>query len=331
LIGLAACGDGVDVSTNANNVCSEVAQVACHNAYQCCSEGEIEDFLNVSDPRTEPQCLEDLTRICERNIARLDAAIEAKRVKFESDTMNKCLEALVAPSDSCATVDTMLPWTEECMDSAWVGLVADGGQCFSNIECASKNSVCAPNQTCMPLPVAGQPCPQLKCAPGNFCQISTGTPTCQVQLGAGQMCSSSAQCLKPLFCDFQAAMPTCTDRLEGGAKCTSDQNCKSNECIPGTCAGTTLSCFSDTGCSKRCADDGSSCSTDAICSNNSGQCSVSGNFCSPSTVCAGVGETCNYPIKCLPGVCEGTPACTTAQVVADYCEGALGVIGGITN
>jgi hypothetical protein len=40
---------------------------------------------------------------------------------------------------------------------------------------------------------------------------------------------------------------------------------------------------------------------------------------------------CNFPVKCLPGVCEGMPVCTTAQVVADYCTGALGVIDDITD
>jgi hypothetical protein len=326
LIGLVACGGGVSVSTNASNVCSEVAEVACHNLYQCCSEGEIEDFLNVSEPRTEPQCKEDVRRLCERNIVKLDTAIEAKRVKFESETMNKCLEALVAPSDTCAIVGTMLPWTEECMDSAWVGLVADGGQCFATNECASKNSICATNQTCTPRPVAGEPCGQFGCAPGNFCQ----TGICRAQLGTGQACTSSLQCIQPLFCDFAATgTPVCTDRLDGGAACSSNQNCKSGQCIPGTCAGSTISCFTAASCNQRCADDGGFCGTDFDC--GSGRCSISTTtFCSSTASCP-LGETCNFPVKCLIGAsCVGTPACTTAQQVADYCEDALGVIGSIT-
>jgi len=328
LVGLVACGDGVSVSTSASNVCSEVAKVACHNMYRCCSEGEIENFLNTDDARTEPQCQVDVERICERSIAKLDAGIEAKRVKFDSDTMNKCLEALVAPDDACAIVDTMLPWTEECMDSAWVGLVADGGQCFASFECASKTSACAPNQTCTPLGTEGQPCGQLGCATGFFCQAGTTTPTCRAQLGAGQACASTTQCLKPLFCDFQSATPTCTDRLNGGEKCSSDQNCKSSQCIPGICQGTTLDCFDNTDCSRHCADDGSFCTMDSNC--GLGTCSISGFSCSSAAGCTQAGETCNFPVKCLPGVCEGEPVCTTAQLVADYCTGALNVIDDIT-
>lgn len=328
LVGLFACGGGVSVSTNASNVCSEIAKVACHNMYQCCSEGEIEDFLNVSDPRTEPQCKEDVTRLCERNIARLDEAIEAKRVKFESETMNRCLDALVAPSDSCATVDTVLPWADECMDSAWVGQVADGGQCFASIECASKTSACAPNQTCTPLPVAGQPCGQLGCAPGNFCQAGT----CAAQLGAGQACTSSLQCTQPLFCDFASATPTCTERRAGGETCTSNQNCKSGQCIPGTCANSTQTCFSDATCGRRCTNNGLACATDSGCG-VPGACSVTTT--TPCTLgnnpCTALGETCVFPTVCVQSTCVGTPVCTTAQVVADYCEDALGVIGGITN
>src|SRR5262249_55069248 len=90
-------GSGVSIDANQDNVCGEIAEVACHNMYQCCSEGEIETFLRVSDPRTEDQCRDDLTRLCKRSIANLDDGISAGRVKFDGNIMNHCLEALVAP------------------------------------------------------------------------------------------------------------------------------------------------------------------------------------------------------------------------------------------
>jgi len=316
-----ACGDdGVDISSSAGNVCSEIAEVACHNLYQCCSEGEIEDFLGVSDPRTEQQCREDVRRLCDRSIARVDAAIEAKRARFDSETMNNCLQALVAPSGTCATVESVLPWAESCMDSAWVGLVADGSQCFGTFECSSTNSVCAPNQMCTARPTAGQPCGAVACADGHFCQAGT----CRLQLDEGQPCSSEIQCLDELFCDFAAAPSSCTAVRDGGQPCTGNTSCKSNQCIPGTCSNSVQSCFTNSNCSGRCADDNSICAQDNQCS--TGQCSLTATLCTSPLDCAGVGNTCVFPVRCVPGTCMGSPVCTQAQLVIDYCEDALGDI-----
>lgn len=322
LICLVACGDGVDVNANASNVCSEIAKVACHNLYQCCSEGEIEDFLNVDEPRTEPQCQEDVRRLCERSIARLDEGISAKRVQFDSSTMNNCLEALVAPSNACATVETTLPWAEECMNSAWVGLVADGGQCFGTFECAGKDSFCATNQTCTARPTNGQPCGATGCASGHFCQLGTCVP----QLGTGLPCTSEAQCQDPLFCDFASLSgPKCTEVLDGGSPCTSNNACKSRQCIPGTCAGSTQSCFTDATCGRRCTNNGGACIQDSNCT-TIGTCSVTTTTSCTLTTnpCTALGETCVFPPLCQPVDCVGDPVCTQAQIVVDYCEDSIG-------
>jgi hypothetical protein len=318
--GLVACGgDGLDISANASNVCSEIAKVACHNLYQCCSEGEIEDFLGVDEPRTEPQCQEDVRRLCDRAIARLDEAIEAKRVRFDSAIMNGCLEALVAPSGTCASVESVLPWAEECMNTAWVGLVTDGGQCFGTFECASVDSFCAPNQTCTARPTTGQPCTGT-CATGNFCQAGT----CQPQGGDGAPCTSTVQCLNPRFCDF--ASGTCTDVRDGGEACTSNAACKSGQCIPGTCAGSTQSCFTDATCGRRCSNNGLACVQDGNC--GPGTCNVTTTTACTLTnnPCTALGEVCVFPPLCQPGDCVGDPVCSTAQIVVDYCEDALGDI-----
>ena len=154
---MVGCGDdGVSVSANAGNVCDEIAKVACHNLYQCCTEGEIEDFLEVNEPRTEDQCREDVQRLCTRATNTLAFSIEEKRVRFDSDVMNNCLEALVAPEGTCATVASKLPWTEACMNSAWIGTVAPEGECLFAHDCAGgEDAFCAPNQKCQMRPTAG--------------------------------------------------------------------------------------------------------------------------------------------------------------------------------
>ncbi len=257
ICGLAACGgSGISIDTNADNVCSEIAEVACHNLYQCCAEGEIENFLGVQDPRTEVQCRDDVRRICDRQLAQRDASITAGRSAFDSDIMNGCLDALIAPDGLCADISDALPWTEACMNDAWVGQVADGGECFQPFECASSDSFCAATQRCTALPKLGEPCTG-QCANGLFC-----SGVCEQQLGAGAMCTSSIQCQDELFCDTAATVPTCTALGEGGDSCKSNQACKSFQCIPGTCMGTNQNCFTDANCSGQCSDGSGFCSQD---------------------------------------------------------------------
>src|ERR1041384_3751069 len=124
LVWMGACGgdDGhsrPSVSTSEDTVCDEVADVACFNMFQCCSEGEIERFLAVSDPRTESECRDDVRAICERQKATIDSSVKNNRVTFDAKVMNACLEAIVVPEEGCATIAAMLPWAEACLKSAW--------------------------------------------------------------------------------------------------------------------------------------------------------------------------------------------------------------------
>jgi hypothetical protein len=319
---LAACGDeGVSVDADQNNVCGEIAEVACHNLYSCCSEGEIEDFLGVSEPRTEEQCREDLTRLCDRNTGSLQDSIEDGRVRFEDTRMNDCLSALVAPDGVCVDVVAELPWAMACMDSAWVGTVQIDGTCIFAHDCAgAPDNFCAPNQKCAAKPTAGFPC-GTGCASDFYCM----TGICQPRLAVGGPCTTTSQCQDDLFCDTTAMpMPLCTARQPGGEACTSNLACESGQCIPGTCMGTGTTCYTDMGCSSRCADDGSTCTTSAQCA--SGTCSVGGNLCSADTSCvAGGGDVCVFPVLCLPGDCIGDPVCTARTITVDYCDSA-GVI-----
>lgn len=234
-------GGGVDISTDQNNVCDQVAEVACHNAYQCCSEGEIERLLNVTDPRSENECRSDISRRCIRSIAALDYGIDQKHVRFDSKIMNDCLNSLVAPGDTCATLASALPWTEACMNSAWIGLVEDSGACLSSAECASKDSFCGANQTCIARPTEGQACNfstgVTGCASGFFC---LGGTTCRAQAAAGGACTSLSGCLDGLFCDTTTLPGACAPLRAPGETCTNSAACTSAQCNLGTCASSTL-------------------------------------------------------------------------------------------
>jgi hypothetical protein len=316
---LTGCGDdGVTIDTSASNICSEMADVACHNLYSCCTEGEIEDFLNVTERQSEEQCREDVKITCERNIAPLRHSLELKRVKFDSNLANNCLAALLAPGGTCAEVLPELPWAEVCMVSSWTGLVPAEGECEQTYECANApDAFCAPSRKCQAKAGHGQPCGQ-GCAHEFYCSSNI----CQPRLPAGSTCQSTSQCQEKLFCDTSMVMPVCTAPQPAGAACTSDTACQSGDCIPGSCAGPNPSiCYEDNDCNGRCGDDGSFCTTAANC--GTGTCMMSGFSCSSPTSC-GVSDTCVFPVQCVPGDCLGDPVCSIPRVVVDYCEATLG-------
>ena len=310
-------GDGgrPSVSTSQDTVCDEVADVACYNMYQCCSEAEIERFLQVSDPRTEEECRDDVRVLCERQLAAVDFSIKNKRVRFEAAVMNTCLEAILAPADTCVTIDSMAPWTAACMNSAFVGTVDTGSQCDFAFEC-TKDNFCNASRLCAALPGDGMSCLAQTCASGLFCNAGT----CRPLVASGGTCTSTAQCQKDLFCDTTGTR-TCTPLHAVGERCTGNATCTSNTCLPGICADNQNTCFSSANCSGRCEDDQSLCSTDSTCA--LGTCTgATPTTCFSSADCVAP-NTCTLPVKCVHAECVGEVVCADPHVSVDYCLGAL--------
>ncbi|MGE5180834.1 MAG: hypothetical protein ACM31C_02170 [Acidobacteriota bacterium] len=334
LISLVACGsDSTRPSINAtkDNVCDQIAQVACYDMYQCCSEGEIERDLNVTDPRTQDQCRDDVRRLCVRRLADAEASLAAGRVTFDATTMDTCLKSIVAPDSECATVTDKLPWTDACMMSAWVGTVPVGGQCFFAFDCAGDGTAyCAPNQTCTALPTPGQPCSfNQPCALGAYCDFTNDQ--CKALAGQGGTCTSNAQCDMDLFCDLSGGTGTgtCQPLHAGGEPCTSSQACESGVCNPGRCMKNSASCYTSANCGKYCASGpemGFSCTSDQSCY---GHCSVTTTqLCTSSATCPQTPtvETCVFDNPCVSDTCVGDVVCSSTQVTVDYCTGAVGAL-----
>ena len=316
---VAGCGSDSSkpsVGANKDNVCSQIAAVACYDLYQCCSEGQIESYLHVADPRTEDECTADVSRLCEQKIGIVDASITAGHVTFDSKIMNACLTALIAPDNACSTVSEMLPWTAACMDSAWVGAVGTGAACSYGFECAGTDTYCAPNRVCTALPTDGMVCSQAGCATGAYC----ANGTCRAQVATGGMCNTNQQCQKGLYCSGNQTR-TCAPLRGPGETCTGSQSCKSNQCLPGTCSGSTNTCFADTDCGGRCSNNQQGCQMDRDCGN--GTCSVGGTTCQNANQCTGVGNTCVFPNTCTLSSCVGNVVCADTQLTVDYCNGAV--------
>ncbi len=334
LVGLlAGCQDGFSIDASAETFCDEFAELACYNMYRCCTEQQIETELGVDEPRTEAQCREDKKRSCHRASASLRDSLEAGRVTFNADVFNNCLSSMAAPSDACSEYVTEQPWEEACEDSPWTGTVAVGGNCFFDHDCAGApdNAECGPDQKCVALPTGGFPCPTGQCAEGFFCGTNT---VCEPTLAEGAPCTANNQCQEDLFCDQTALpMPICTAQKPGGESCTSDLNCISGDCVPGQCAVTNQTCYTDAQCGGRCADDNSFCTVgaDYLC-NISGTCNVvtsvtcSGSTADQQCVDAAAGTKCNFNVACVPGDCIGDPVCTAPLFLADYCALGLGLV-----
>jgi hypothetical protein len=323
ILGLFACGeDGVSVSTTSDNFCSEIAEVACHNLYQCCTEGEIESYLGVQDPRTEVQCREDAKTLCERKYYGVVDSIREKRVSFDGAKLDACLTAMVAPDGVCSDVVMEVPWTTACKENPFVGQVAIGGTCLFAYDCAGspKDTFCGTDQKCKAKPTAGFPCTGSNCADGLYCSSTNSTWTPRGALGAP--CTQTNECGEELYCDTSQTMPVCADPKMGGEECTSNAGCKSNKCIPGMCAGSTFdSCFKDSDCDKRCGGNGNVCNTASDCGN--GTCTNFGTTCNEFTTCPS-GSQCVYPTDCVAVECVGDPVCTLEYVPINYCSAVTG-------
>lgn len=323
LVVLVSCGgNGPDVDTTQDNVCDQIAEVACFDMYQCCSEGEIERTLGVSDPRTQPECQSDLATRCKRVIADLDFSIKDRHVKFDAKAMNDCLKEFVAPENTCVTVEAMKPWAAACMTSAWTGTVAAGSACDFSYECATDN-FCAANRMCTALPTESMPCSAQGCASGLFCDTAAvGGPVCRALLGSGVACTSASQCQKGLFCDTSApvGMRNCTAPHANGETCDGNFACTSTLCLTGTCSVTGFSCLTDSSCEGRCSNSNVLCTADNQC--GTGTCSIGGTTCTLPTDCVGAGNMCVFPNKCNLGKCMGN-VCADPHLTIDYCTSAL--------
>jgi hypothetical protein len=307
-------GGGPEVGVNEDNVCAEAAEVFCYDIYRCCTEGEIESILMVDEPRTEAQCRDDITIACERGLAPIRWSLEQGRVELQADVLNACLEALIAPDDSCAIVASFAPWAEVCAAEAWEGTVPAGGDCYYDVECAGEGSYCTIGRTCEALPGDGEPCPEQVCAAGHYC--SGGT--CAPRFGAGDLCIQNVQCLESLFCDFSIPTPVCTEFREVGEACSGSDQCVSRLCVPGTCESSGQTCFEDDDCGGECEDDGSVCFDDSQC--GAGTCTMSLGTCFSDFDCNGGGDVCAFEVACLPSDCLGEPSCAENLQTFDYCE-----------
>jgi hypothetical protein len=304
------------VKVTETNLCSAIADVACYNMFRCCTGAQIEEALGLTQSTTVEECQRDVKLRCKENLAAVFWSVARTATTINAQAYKACLDAVIAPKETCFLHQSVLPWEGLCDPSLLIqGRLGAGLACYYDHECLI-NHYCAPDNKCRALPTAGQPCPQFICASGLFCNWQTGN--CESLRGIGQVCDSSDECAENLFCDHNQTDPSCQSQRGVGAACAGDYECASGYCVPGICNDGS-GCFVDGDCTGLCVGTTDTCYDQTDCE---GTCSVYGGICYSEYDCDYTnGEVCNQP-ECQ-ATCNGSPVCGEQYRVIDYCEDAL--------
>jgi hypothetical protein len=237
-------------------------------------------------------------------------AIEQGRASIDIAAFTRCL--LDTSGALCNTASRSVACAKR-----FIGTISDGGDCYTDIECASPGATCESSctdacclGTCQPKLKLGDPCDlDFSCEPGLVCNQTClsgdiGTP-CRDFFD----CDSNAWCNAGVCAADLAPGSACTSR----SQCGGDTTCTGLSIIdsqPGQCLSISkpgdpcdLICYGNLYCdaSGTCRDLpklGDSCSgftpcrgVDTVCSSN-GQCVLRGD----------VGATCSVSQPCQPGL-----------------------------
>lgn len=272
-------------------------------------------------------------------------AIEQGRAAIDVDAFTQCLIRTSATRCNTALFDPA------CL-TRFTGTIGDGDGCYTDIDCASPDAVCAQTcaeaccvGTCQPKARLGQACQAFaSCEPGLRC---TGTTCVTGDVGTACARGSVNQCDFGTFCDARTLR--CTPTLPEGAACTDILQCGGND----TCVGLSISSSNPGRCARN-AQPGDPC--DDTCHGNlycsSGICRALpalGQSCSTLIPCAGANTICNSGVcvlrsdvgvvcgnqSCLPGLLcsselgDSNPECTARRAdgqpcaAPDHCQSFL--------
>lgn len=189
-----ACSDSKPkVEVTKDNLCDQIAKVACYDMYRCCDDSQIESTLMTTSVPAQASCEDTLRGGCEQDpeLVRVQASVAAGHMAFDAAALNTCLTALLEPADRCASSDATPPWAAACMTVAWTGVVPINGMCDYSDECADPSTYCATSRTCVPRPHNGQPCNPGGCTPGTYCDPGN---VCRTDVAHGGACTADVQC-----------------------------------------------------------------------------------------------------------------------------------------
>ena len=338
----------VSVKVTEANLCNEVAEVMCHNIFECCEYRSIEARFGVENVTSKSACLRDVKLSCEDATSELRYAIDKKRASINVATMEACLKSLVVGDDGCFPV--LNEFATQCSKDLVKGKQGEGKECLNDFECAA-DGFCGGDMKCHSLLAQGEACSVTTsiCKPGLYCTLADGdtTSTCRPLKSAGEACTTSSECGDNLYCD--RANDVCAAYKAIGELCDNTTPCESGNCLSGTCPDGDLcaddydcgtgycemsggTCETDADCGGTCENSGYSCSADYPCSNAClyngdtcdvdddcfyGECAVSGDSCYDDASC-GADDYCDYTGQCQPDTCA-----TDRCIGGGTCEGRV--------
>jgi hypothetical protein len=231
----------------------------CNLAFSCCTSTEqsvlFKDF--GSNPKNVAECKPLVQKAFDQYVfTGLSAGVTAGRLKYDGAAAKACMDKM---QGQCQALMQDAPLSGPGCEQVFKGLVANGGTCQADIECAVQGSLCAIAQNaqtgkCQPAPKEGEGCVNYMCAEGLMCGNVNNQPVC-VKLHAdgdtctisfdcmsgncssgkcasaprnlGDTCSFSIECNQS-YCDQQTMK--CTTPKADGAACAYPDECYSRQC-----------------------------------------------------------------------------------------------------
>src|SRR5436190_19316060 len=85
----AGCGGAPSIHTSLDNLCDQIAAVACYDMYQCCAPDAIETLLETTTRPTEAGCRESLKTRCVSGTAPERLRVARGETMFDGATMDR--------------------------------------------------------------------------------------------------------------------------------------------------------------------------------------------------------------------------------------------------
>lgn len=327
-----------DINPTESNVCGEVAEVVCHNSFQCCVGAELEATYGIEVTTNESSCRRDVELMCEQQYSGTFHSLGLGRISLDLTTIGTCLEQMLAPNDICFPYESIdKNATAACNDIEQMiqGLVPANGDCLFDFDCAG-DAFCDVDRKCKILPIAGELCDpsmtdDMTCKDGLHCTVAVSAITtaieyrCAANVLVGAGCNVFSLCADGLYCkekeeadiiqdtdmaDYEIMTGTCTQPNANGLACEGAQECESTNCLPGFCADG-RECLSESQCGGECLSSGADCSADTPCASAC----VGGTY---------EGSSCITDDNCYGSCSLSTAQCSKLTPCTSVCVSDLG-------
>jgi hypothetical protein len=192
-LALLGCGEGggSDSVVGLSQFPEKYAQALCAQNFRCCSATDI-------GSHTIAECLDSNTSSLEFFAAQISDSQTRRRVAYDADKMQMCIDAIAALSCEQWSVGFSISNQPMVCTDAIAPKVQPGGACLGDIDCTTHTCEGADlpagiQGTCSATTSLGKPCTNsADCSTGFYCELSTNT--CAAKKAAGEACDTHLEC-----------------------------------------------------------------------------------------------------------------------------------------